>query len=101
MECIRLINPKKFDRKSNKWFVFAFRNSSDGSLSVLDHQCIHSFGNTICSHVRKYWTSVPGIVGEPIIFWKFYTEIFECDYRVEQQTANNGDVCHVNIWNVT
>jgi hypothetical protein len=43
---------------------------------------------------------VPGIVGEPIIFWKFDTVIFECDYRVEQQTAKNGDVCHFNIWDV-
>jgi hypothetical protein len=97
MECIRPLNPKKYDRKSNKWFETAFRNNK-GSLSILDGECAIHISGSICGHIRKFWETVPGIIGDPIIYWKFSDALFPAGrYTVEQQTSAKGDPCHCNV----
>jgi hypothetical protein len=41
------------------------------------------------------------ITGEPPIFWVFEESILHAGYRIEQQTAPTGDLCHYNIQGIS
>ncbi len=97
MEYIRLLHPRDFDRRRNRFTSLALRNLQ-GSLSVIDPDCVEGTGAGLCDHIRRYY---PGITGEPPIFWRFDSSVLPVSHRVETQPSTSGDDCHRNIHGVT
>ena len=96
MEVIRLLHINNYDKQRNRWASPAFKNSSGRSpgISVIDRECIINTGDTICSHISKYYSTTPPV---PTIFWCFETDILPRGCSIEQVNSTSGDKCHYNI----
>jgi hypothetical protein len=101
MEYIRLLHPNDYDRVRGRFISLAFKNSSDGGISVIQCDCVAGTGNGICAHTRIHYRS--RIDPEFIIFWRFDESILPPPSRLEQTPGgdNNDDQCHYDIFDLS
>ena len=96
MELIRIIQASyHFDWKRKRFKSTAFSSSSrDGAVSAIDKSCIIQTGNTICSHIRRYYGR---LADESPIFFEHLDDILPDGCTIEKIPSTTGDKCHVNI----
>lgn len=90
---VRILNPKHYDRTKQRFTSLAFR-PKDGTLSVVNKQCVLNSGTTVCEHIEKFYGNV---AGKPPVFWEFLYEQLPFDCEIAQRTEENGDECHYNL----
>ena len=95
MECIRILHPHKYNERERKFTRPAFRNSpEDGTLSLVDYNCIQGHGRSVADHIRVHYAKYPGVAWNPPIFWKFDTATeFPPGHTIEPDDTG-GDDCH-------
>jgi hypothetical protein len=108
MECVRILNPSKYNPEQGQFTRFAFKNTG-GGLSVVAWDCVQATGDSICSHLRKHYKRFPGVLREPPVYWRFDTAIaFSKAPHTLEQDASDGDDCHYlvkgiddeNLWKI-
>ena len=94
MAHIRIIHPKHYDRKRNRFTSLALRPSSNGGVSTIDPDCVSELEKSICGHIREYYT---GIHGDPIIFC-ILDQTFYAGCEIGTEPSGSGDICHRDIF---
>ena len=101
MLAVRVISRQHhLDHDLNRVNRLAFKNTGDNPrISVIDEECVNSIGNTICEHIKKYYTKTAG--GEPPIFWQFSSGILP-PHSLDHEDSGTGDIwCHYSIRGVS
>jgi hypothetical protein len=94
MECVRILNPNKYNPEQGQFTRFAFRNTG-GGLSVIAWDCIRDTGDAVCAHLRKHYRRFPGVVGETPVYWRFDTAAaFSGAPHTIEPDNSGGDDCH-------
>lgn len=99
MKLIRILNAIHYDPRKQRFTSLAFKNSTDGGISVVHKECIVAQEQTACQHIERFYP--PPTSSQPAIFWEFDEAILPSGYRIEQQTSPTGDICHHNLLGLT
>src|SRR5471030_1833228 len=99
MQCVRLLSRQyHWDKIRGRFNDLAFKPRPDG-ISVIDEACGISVSRSICEHIQKFY---PQKFEEPIVFWKFDSDVSLPAYAtLVQQTSNSGDTCHHNVQGIS
>ena len=95
MQYIRLLHPKEWQAKENRFNRMAFRNyhRPPNGISIVDPACAASRSGSVCSHISRYYQRWSA----PTIFWIFDSERLP-EHRIEHTNAIGGDEwCHRDI----
>ncbi len=55
----------------------------------------------MCAHVKRYYSSVPGVMSHPPIFWEFDSASLPEGSEAMCEIGDTGDPCHYNIKNLS
>ena len=96
---VRLIHGKHYDKRQKRFRSFAFKNSSDGGISIILRDCVDDSKQSVCQHILIYYST--RIAGEPPIYWEFLQSILPAEHCVEPHIDPAiKDPCHANIQRV-
>ncbi len=99
MSFIRIININQhYSNRKKRLSSMAFRpSSSNGGISVFDKDCAENTSETICHHIRQYYTEV---AGTPFVYWEIPNEVIPpLPCVVKQTDSARGDKCHHEFFN--
>lgn len=102
MEYIRLLSLKLYDRTSERFFDYAFKNSGPahgGGISIIDSYCACAqvTSECLCAHIRRFYHER---FPEPCAYWRFDTGLLP-EHTIEEIEGTTGDPCHRNIRGVS
>ena len=99
MELACLLHIADFEPKLDRFRSCAFDNSSDGGgISVIQRECILKESGCVCSHFRKFYSS---IISEPVLFFVFSPDELPPGWGLKQEPSTSGDICHHNVTNLS
>jgi len=93
MDAIRIVYSQHYDPAKGRFQSLSFKPHRNGEpISIISEDCIIRSGRSICQHLRTFYAK-----REPVILWRFSTDILPGGGRVEQEDSSSGDPCHHNI----
>jgi hypothetical protein len=97
----RYLNAEKFyDPDKRRFQSLAFRNSSNGGISLVDVECAIKASGDLCSHGRIFYQgnkNRPGPTGNPVIFWEIPKDVIPVNCSWEPSVSTTGDNCHGDL----
>jgi hypothetical protein len=100
MRVVRALHRYKYDKTRQRFTSDSFKNNQ-GSISVIDAQCVAATGVELCSHIEQYYDAV--IDRCPFAYWVINTENLLAElggkfpFRIDAEPNVKGDECHRNI----